>query len=526
MRIKFIIHTSFVVLFILLCGCQPSENFNPDAYADDQLAGYEWVEDLESMYSIEVNKPDAALVPDEFQAGERKVLEHDGIKYAFRYCPAGTFTMGTPDMEYGVGGILPGNGLCDVVLTRGFWMLETEVTQAMWKSVMGENPASVKREDLPVDCVNREQIIVFCHRLSDKLGRTFCLPTEAQWEYACRTGTSDETAWERACRQRENLGVHANDLNSIAWYKDNSGGQPHPVAGKQANAWGLYDMHGNVFEHVISVNRNPGNTAVNPTGSAKYTAMCRGGSFLTSARDCRSTSNGNDFVRDPKARTQAVGFRLCELLSPESIQKIPAPILSPKHSGVPLGLPVKLLETLSSEQQDEMLDRVEALNEAASAGDVSTIQELLTQGVIVNRTASSGCTALATAAKNNQPEACELLLKAGSLPRTKLKNQPSIGEISPQEAALEHPKTLKVFLDAGVPLESRGYMGLTLLQLAVTRNYLDSARLLIDCGANTRVKTPKMKPMYGGGESLLDLATSPEMRELLKKAGVKESKKN
>ena len=158
-------------------------------------------------------------------AGERKVVTVNGVEFAFRWCPAGTFTMGAPTSEEG----LYNETQHEVTLTKGFWMLETEVTQKQWKAVMGTNPSFFKGDDLPVESVSWNDCQEFCEKTGLQL------PTEAQWEYACRAGTTD---------------AYAGNLDEMAWYYSNSGNKTHPVGTKKPNAWGLYDMHGNVWEVV------------------------------------------------------------------------------------------------------------------------------------------------------------------------------------------------------------------------------------------------------------------------------------
>ncbi len=119
--------------------------------------------------------------------GKVKALWYDGIDYVFRWCPAGEFTMGSPEDEKGR---KDGEKQHKVRIPQGFWLLETEVTQEMWKSVMGENPSVFKGDRYPVENVSWNDCREFCRKLSGKLGREVKLPTEAQWEYACRAGTT------------------------------------------------------------------------------------------------------------------------------------------------------------------------------------------------------------------------------------------------------------------------------------------------------------------------------------------------
>ncbi|MBE6426336.1 MAG: formylglycine-generating enzyme family protein [Planctomycetaceae bacterium] len=171
-----------------------------------------------------------------YKAGGRRVWTVDGIDSAFRWCPPGTFMMGSPSNEAGRDNDEKQH---EVTLTHDFWRLETEVTQAMWQSVMGDkmnengDKKNEKGSQDPVDLVSWMECDEFCRKLASKLGMTVSLAMEAQWEYACRAGTTT------AC---------AGDLDQMGWYRNNCGGKTHPVGQKQPNAWGLYDMYGNVWE--------------------------------------------------------------------------------------------------------------------------------------------------------------------------------------------------------------------------------------------------------------------------------------
>ncbi|MBQ6109551.1 MAG: SUMF1/EgtB/PvdO family nonheme iron enzyme, partial [Thermoguttaceae bacterium] len=116
---------------------------------------------------------------EDFKAGNRKVLTVDGIEYAFRWCPPGEFMMGSPEGEPGRDNKKNDEKRHQVKLTQGFWMLETEVTQEMWESVMGENPSEFKGPRKPVEKVNWEECQSFCQKLSGKLGQKVQIPTEA-----------------------------------------------------------------------------------------------------------------------------------------------------------------------------------------------------------------------------------------------------------------------------------------------------------------------------------------------------------
>ena len=126
----------------------------------------------------------------------------------------------------------------EVTLAKPFYMGATEVTQAQYQAIMGTNPSTVKGETNPVESVSWDDAAAFCKKLSEKAGRAVRLPTEAEWEYACRAGTT--TAYS--------FGDSDSALGDHAWYGANSGGKTQPVGQKKPNVWGLYDMHGNVWE--------------------------------------------------------------------------------------------------------------------------------------------------------------------------------------------------------------------------------------------------------------------------------------
>ncbi len=128
-----------------------------------------------------------------------------------------------------------------VTLTKGYWLGKYEVTQAQWAAVMGSNPSDFKGADLPVETVSWEDCKGFVQKLNQKLateGGGFRLPTEAEWEYACRAGSEG-----RFC-----FGAGDSGLGDYAWYDGSAGGTTHAVGTRRANAWGLHDMHGNVWE--------------------------------------------------------------------------------------------------------------------------------------------------------------------------------------------------------------------------------------------------------------------------------------
>ncbi len=213
-----------------------------------------------------------------------------GVELAMVWCPPGTF------MREGEGFR---EELHQVTLTKGFWIGKTEVTQAQWKSVMGSNPSDHKGDDLPVERVTWDDCQEFCEKLGVQL------PTEAQWEYACRAGSTGSFAG-------------SGNLDEMGWYDDNSGGETHPVEQKTPNAWGLYDMHGNVWEWCADrYGDYPRGAVTDPEGSSSGSGRVRrGGSWDSSASDCTSSGRSRG---DPSLASlnygYDFGFRLVRTLS-------------------------------------------------------------------------------------------------------------------------------------------------------------------------------------------------------------------
>ncbi len=191
-----------------------------------------------------------------------------------------------------------------VTIKRGYWLGRTEVTQEQWQAVIKNVPVPsfFKGSDRPVESVMWETAAIFCANVSEReraagrlpAGYEYNLPTEAQWEYACRAGTT---------------GIYAGDLPAMAWYDANSGGQTHPVAQKQPNAWGLYDMHGNVQEWCADwYGGYPGGVVTDPLGPAiGQFRVLRGGCSGSAAGSCRS---GLRWWIFPNLGSLYTGFRL------------------------------------------------------------------------------------------------------------------------------------------------------------------------------------------------------------------------
>jgi formylglycine-generating enzyme required for sulfatase activity len=308
------------------------------------------------------------------EAGELRVMEINGVSYRFRWQPPGTFAMGAseseqeyllrvrqertntsfdkrikqgmeltdPDrataLERGREWIVAEGRRHDVTLTQGFWMLETEVTQPMWESIMGNNPSKFQGANLPVESVSWNDCQRFLTKLNKlgiaPVGSRFALPTEAQWEYACRAGTATPFFWgdslngDRAnCNGRDPYGTDA---------KGKFIKKTVPVGSYVANPWGLLDMHGNVAEwcqdrctvpsHVyMPPSDYPTDAVTDPRGpNAGCDRIARGGSWQDSAEFCRSAYRGSCWG---PSRLNFIGFRFALVPVTEEMlqeEKVPA----------------------------------------------------------------------------------------------------------------------------------------------------------------------------------------------------------
>lgn len=215
----------------------------------------------------------------------------------FVLIPAGTFLMGSPPDEEGRNASLPwrrrGRVMTDseiqheVTLSSPYYLSTTEITQAMYASVTGESPSAETGENLPLTHVSWEDCQALVRRLNERLpGRRYRIPTEAEWEHACRAG--NPTAW---C-----FGTEQAELTKFAWCAFNSRFAAHPVGGLQPNAWGLFDMHGNVAEWCADpcepYTSDPVTDPLHGGGGGLYSGnrVVRGGYFAGSPSDLRSAS--------------------------------------------------------------------------------------------------------------------------------------------------------------------------------------------------------------------------------------------
>lgn len=221
----------------------------------------------------------------------------NSLEMEFIRVEPGQFQMGSPEYERQRES---DEQLHTVTLSRPYYLQTTPVTQAQWQAVMGQNPSDFKGPALPVENVSWNDVITqFLPRLNAMGEGSYRLPTEAEWEYAARTG----------CIQAYYNQDDAALLDRFAWYNNNANFQTHPVAAKDANAWGFYDLHGNVWEwcqdwHMPYTSES----CQDPQGPLRGPGrVMRGGCWFSNASDCRLAARG---YMPPETRIRLIGFRL------------------------------------------------------------------------------------------------------------------------------------------------------------------------------------------------------------------------
>jgi sulfatase modifying factor 1 len=229
---------------------------------------------------------------------------NDGSQFRFQFCPPGSFVMGSPDSEPGRH---PNEDPVPVQITRGFWMGKTEITQAQWNAVMKANFARFKGANLPVEMVKWEDAVWFVdslnHRIELPAPWQFALPTEAQWEYACRAGS--QTPFSTGSKLPPD---QANFDSKIE--------RTRPAGSYTPNAWGLLDMHGNVSEWCSGWYAPKLTGGSDPSGPGTGNLrVARGGSWGLEGAFCRSAAR---FSRSSHIRGSDLGFRIAIVQSPGS----------------------------------------------------------------------------------------------------------------------------------------------------------------------------------------------------------------
>jgi len=225
----------------------------------------------------------------------------EGVLIEFVWIRPGKFNMGSPFDE---NGRKLNERQHEVTLTKGFWIQTTELTQAQWKAVVGPNPSHFKSDpNFPVEQVSWDDLKEFLRKLNERCRSKLenlkaDLPTEAEWEYACRSGSA----------RRWSFGDDETTLGEYAWFVANSGNKTHAAGLKKPNAWGLYDMHGNVWEWCKDWHGEYGGDAVDPKGLEKGRhRVLRGGAWYSELATVRSADR---YWHNPSYRSSNVGGRI------------------------------------------------------------------------------------------------------------------------------------------------------------------------------------------------------------------------
>ncbi|MDI9402319.1 MAG: SUMF1/EgtB/PvdO family nonheme iron enzyme [Limnohabitans sp.] len=214
-------------------------------------------------------------------------IRHEKTGIVLVLCPPGEFMMGSPAAEAGRSDVEIQHRR---TIRRAFYLSETEVTQEVWQKAMGANPSRFRGATNPVEMVSWDDCQRFCAAMGLRL------PSEAEWEYACRAGTT---------------GAYAGDLGSMAWCKDNSGGSTHPVAAKKANPWGFHDMHGNVWEWCEDAyGPYPSNGATEEAATIGAERVLHGGSWNSFTGSGRSSYRGR--IAPHNTSNYGGGFRVAK----------------------------------------------------------------------------------------------------------------------------------------------------------------------------------------------------------------------
>ncbi len=278
----------------------PWKKLLPDADQNQQAE--------EQIVAVETSPPEApktdgATAPTAMPAKEA-VEALPGVGIQFKRLPGGTFTMGSQEER---GRNTPQHS---VTITKPFEIGIHEVTQKQYEAVMGTNPSVYKGSDHPVDSVSWNQAVEFCRKLSDMpaekaAGHVYRLPTEAEWEYACRAGTSSIFCF----------GDDESQLGDYAWFGITTKPTSHPVGQKEPNLWGIYDMHGNVYEWCQDFYAPyPAGAVTDPQGGETGPErVLRGGGLSNAASYCRSADRS--YIA-PETNKHSYGFRVVRATAP------------------------------------------------------------------------------------------------------------------------------------------------------------------------------------------------------------------
>ena len=308
-----------IVIGVAVAAYVIGRNIRRKAQIPVLLAASETDLDAGKLYSAMSNLSSACFLgalPEQTDGLKNKITEalsSQALSFAIagqtiqmRYCPEGTFLMGSDKKEKVR---QDDEVLHEVTITKPYWLSACEIDQALWNAVMESNNSHFKSDENPVEEINWNQAKEFCEKLNADAsivrpeGYHFSLPTEAQWEMACRAGSA--AAYSGAI------------LDDICWFADNGEYKSHPAGSKAPNLLGLHDMHGNVWEWCLDAYEEYPSTAVTDPlvqGEPNAKRVYRGGSWGYEAEFCRSASRAKNHTRNIN---HDLGFRLA--LIPDDI---------------------------------------------------------------------------------------------------------------------------------------------------------------------------------------------------------------
>ena len=279
------------IAVVLVLDCSTSMG---DAFSPMKAAAVNFIETMEKM-EVDSSEPSIPDVPGTTAGAQTFTV--NGVSFKMVAVEGGTFTMGATS-EQGSDADSDESPTHKVTLSS-YSIGETEVTQELWKAVMGSNPSYFSGNQNPVESVSWNDCQTFITKLNQLTGKKFRLPTEAEWEYAARGGNKSK-GYKYA---------GSKTIGDVAWYTSNSSSETHPVKQKAANELGLYDMSGNVYEWCQNRYSSYSSSALtNPTGpsSGSY-RVNRGGCWVSSAKNCRVSNRGSD---TPSNSYSYIGLRL------------------------------------------------------------------------------------------------------------------------------------------------------------------------------------------------------------------------
>jgi sulfatase modifying factor 1 len=310
-------------------GISNTRDHEPEVISTDESLDAEFIPVPESPETDQTTKEDFESLPPSVpgkSAGERRVYHVAGIPFPFRWCPPGSFVMGSPVSEIGRS---DNEMQREVTFPNGFWVLETEVTQEMWTSIFNRNPSwysetgtgasrvkHIETGMLPVEQVTWKEAVEFCNEFRNISGLHTVLPTEAEWEYACRAGSESAYSFGDIIHP-EDANYDDSDAQDMV-QKRKAIRNPYPVGSFEPNKWGLFDMHGNVAEWCRDSYRDPEPDSATPSGSPELgenaaeseietSRVFRGGAWYLDAGCCRSAYR---YGIDPDTRAYYLGFRM------------------------------------------------------------------------------------------------------------------------------------------------------------------------------------------------------------------------